>query len=214
MKGPKRDTRKKAAGAAGRSAEAPVSPKSPRGGAAAARRAHNPKVAGSIPAPATSRPGRPHKLAPPPPVTDCAKCRKLAEAKADATRWHALATKLQGEIDARTKAALAGICVTLDDAAIAKVVQEVYHPCFAEVLAVSRDIALNPAAEDKDRLKAVGMIKDQVAGPPKQRHELTGANGAPLCTPTMLEVIVVGQAHFAKPPAAAPAPPPNEEPAG
>lgn len=156
MKGPKRDTRKEAAGAAGRSAEAPHSSKSK-----------------------SKRPAAPSKPSTVAALKDLVETleHQLAVALADARRWRALAEKLRGEIEARNKAALAGVAVTLNAAAIAKVIEEVYHPCFAEVLAVSRDIALNPVAEDKDRLKAVGMIKDQVAGPVAQKLKLGADEG-------------------------------------
>lgn len=176
MKAPKRDTQPKAAQAARRSAEGPKPSKTPRGGAAAARRAHNPKVAGSIPAPAT-KPARPRKLKPAPPITDCLKCQKLREAKADATHWRNQAKKYLGELEARTKAALAGVAVVLDKGAVERILEEELHPTFRQVVGVFRDIALNAAAEDKDRISAAKVVKDQVAGPIKQKMQLDPGEG-------------------------------------
>jgi len=143
--GLRRDRKSKAATAAQRSTKAPAIPKKP----ARKEKAHAPAAA---------------KLKPAPPITDCLKCSKLREARADATHWKHQAEKYLGELEARTKAALAGVAVVLDKGAVERILEEELHPTFRQVVGVFRDIALNAAAEDKDRIKAASIVKDQVAG--------------------------------------------------
>lgn len=157
---PKRDTQRKAAQAARRSAKGPSTSPTPRGGAAAARRAHNPKAAGSIPAPAT----KPRNLKPAPPVTDCLKCSKIATVRRELAAALRLVEKMESEERTRIAAAAAGVGGCLSDEDIEAAKERVFHPLFEQVLQVAVNIALSPAEEAGDRLKAVMIVKDEVAG--------------------------------------------------
>lgn len=156
--GLKRGTQPKAASAVRRSADAPVTPS--RAGQTASRRAHNPKKAGSTPAVAT----KPRKLKPAPPVTDCLKCSKIAAVRRERDAALRLVERLQAEERTRLEAAAAGIGGCLSDEDIQAAKERVFHPLFEQVLRVAVNIALSPAEEAGDRLKAVMIVKDEVAG--------------------------------------------------
>lgn len=165
MKGPKRDTQQKAAPAARRSAEGPVT----------SSRLKKPARKEKAHAPVAAAPVRPRKLKPTPPVTDCLKCQKLATLARENTRLLKRIDQLEQMERARVAAAIAGGPVAISDEQLQEAIHAAYAPAFAEVLAVPVTVALSPAEDAGDRLKAVQMIVERMAGKVTDKVEHSGS---------------------------------------
>jgi len=115
------------------------------------------------------------KLKPAPPITDCLKCRKLADEKRETTRLRKALTR-RDELDrARVLATMAGQPVVMSDAEVQSAIEAAYTPAFAQILQVPVEIALSPAEEAGDRLKAVDMITNRRAGKVADKVQHSGS---------------------------------------
>ncbi len=115
----------------------------------------------------------PPKLKPAPPVTDCAKCQKLAAEKREVTRLRRELERMIGLDRARVEMALAGGPVCLSDTEVNDVMQRVYAPAFEQVVRVPLEIALSCSEDAGDRLKASQMITERIAGKVTDKLEHT-----------------------------------------
>lgn len=154
-----------------------------------------------------TRRGRRRKLKPAPPVTDCVKCQTLATAREQLAAANLRIAALVREAEERElldqARQIAGLRARPSDEAVDAalgaanaVLVDALVPGAVRMVEIARDGA------PTDARGAIAWIYDRTAGPVAQKHELTGKDGAPLCTPTMLEVIVVGSATIAAKPAA------------
>jgi hypothetical protein len=148
------------------------------------KRGTQPKAARAVrrsaDAPKPSKPPRPRKLKPAPPVTDCLKCSKIAAIRRERDAALRLVEKLEAEERTRLQAAAAGIGGCLTDEEIDAAKRRVFHPLFEQVLQVAVNVALSPAEEAGDRLKAVMIVKDEVAGKVADKVKLDAKINGPM----------------------------------
>jgi hypothetical protein len=155
MKAPKRDTQRKAASAARRSAEGPVTssrPKKP----ARKEKAHAPVAA----------PAAPRKLKPAPPVTDCAKCGKLAESRGEARRLRRALADVE-----RLLAAGGHGCLPITDEQLAETLRTVAGQDLALAAAQPGKTLRAGNSSHSEKLAAAKIVKEWLLGGDKQRLE-------------------------------------------
>lgn len=170
--GLKRGTQPKAAPAVRRSADAP---KPSPGSSSRTKRIARAQESNT---PTKSKIQAPPKLRIPkkaPPVYDCLKCQKLATLARENTRLTRRVEQLEQMERARVASAIAGGPVAISDEQLQEAIHAAYAPAFAQVLAVPVTVALSPAEDAGDRLKAVAMITERMAGKVTDKVQHSGS---------------------------------------